>query len=201
MISTVQTKLFIFLYIILCVFNNFTFVHGTQRVIYEKVSNKTVEHTWLEVGFAFLDDTNWLNITTKNDQFATNVVAFISLPDIGGSLYNESIPLVPKLQYQPIKNNDNTWTFHAKLVQARGSFCSTEWYTPVPIEPVQISWMIVEKNMFELSLFNDDNSFNGYQTLLIDSSNITRNNSDSDLSDGSTDGHGNFARVWYVPIT
>mgnify|MGYP003387036467 FL=1 len=182
---------YIHAFIIFIVINDFlhqqTAVNAQPRVLYERITNVTVEHTWLEVGFAYLDDINWLDITTKNMEFNAEVVAFVSLPDVGGSLYNESIPLVPKLKQLPYQNEDKTWTFTVKLVQARGSHCSTEWYNPVPIEPVQISWMVVEKNMFELSI---------YQTLLIDSSNITRNNSDSDLGDGSTNANGNFERIW-----
>ena len=167
-----------------------------QRVLYETVSNNTIEHIWLEVGFTYLDDTNWFTVTTKNDEFQHDVVAFISLPDIGGSRYNESIPLVPKMQQLPSKNVDNTWSFTTKLIQAKGSRCSTEWYTPVPIDPVQVSWMVVEQNMIEMSIFDDDGEFKYYQSLLIGANEITRNNSDSDLSDGSTDGNGNFNRVW-----
>lgn len=143
-----------------------------------------------------LDDSNWFNITTSNTEFGSDVVAFISLPDFGGSLYNESIPLVPKLKYLPAQNTDGSWTFAAKLVQPNGSFCSTEWYTPVPIEPVKISWMAVETNMFELSVYDDENSFLHYRTLLVGTSNITRNNSNTDLSDGTTDAEGNFERIW-----
>jgi hypothetical protein len=83
-----------------------------------------------------------------------------------------------------------------KLIQAKGSYCSTEWYTPVPIEPVQISWIVVEERMLEMAIMNDDMEFMYYQTLLVGSSNITRNNSDADLTDGSTDANGNFKRVW-----
>ena len=188
---------FILLFYLLLLF--ILFLHkqvNGQRVLYETVSNNTIEHIWLEVGFTYLDDTNWFTITTKNDEFQHDVVAFISLPDIGGSLYNESIPLVPKMQQLPSKNVDNTWSFTTKLIQAKGSRCSTEWYTPVPIDPVQVSWMVVEQNMIEMSIFDDDGEFKYYQSLLIGANEITRNNSDSDLSDGSTDGNGNFNRVW-----
>jgi hypothetical protein len=199
MISNITARgLFIVLIINACLLDSIskTQVHAAPRLIYERISNATVEHTWLEVGFAFLDDTDWLSITTKNKDFSRDVVVFISLPDFGGSLYNESIPLVPKMEQLPQKNADNTWTFSAKLVQAKGSYCSTEWYTPIPINPVQISWMVIEKNMFEMSIYDDNLDFVQYQTLLIDSSNITRNNSDTDLSDGTTNGNGNFARIW-----
>jgi hypothetical protein len=176
--------------------NSLGTVHALPRFLYDRHTNDTIEHTWLEVGFAYLDDSEWLSITTKNDQFQNNVVAFVSLPDFGGSLYNESVPLVPKLQQLPQKNEDNTWTFVTKLIQAGGSYCSTEWYTPVPIEPVQISWIVVEERMFEMAIMNDDMEFMYYQTVLVGSSNITRNNSDADLTDGSTDANGNFKRVW-----
>mmetsp|Transcript_20179 Transcript_20179/g.34023 ORF Transcript_20179/g.34023 Transcript_20179/m.34023 type:complete len:823 (-) Transcript_20179:103-2571(-) len=172
-------------------------VEARPRILYDRLTNETIDHTWLEVGFAFLNDAEWLSITTKNDEFDRDVVAFISLPDFGGSLYNESVPLVPKLQQLPQKNGDNTWTFVTKLVQARDSFCSTEWYTPVPIEPVQISWMVAEQRMLEMSILDDELEFVQYQTMLIGSSNITRNNSNSDLSDGTTDGNGNYKRVWF----
>lgn len=166
------------------------------RFIYDKVTNASIEHTWLEVGFAYLDDTDWLTITTKNADFKNDVLAFISLPNIGGSLHNESIPLVPQVQELPVKNFDNTWTFKAKLVQAKGSYCSTQWYTPVPVEPLLISWMAVEKRVFEMAILDDNLNFKYYQTLLVDSSDISRNNSNSDLSNGETDGNGNFKRVW-----
>ena len=196
MFSTTLHVFFAFL-VHACLLSSFlSRVDASPRLIYERVSNLTVEHTWLEVGFAYVDDTEWLSITTKNTDFATDVVAFISLPDIGGSLYNESIPLVPKMLQKPQQNEDKTWTFSAKLVQAKGSLCSTEWYIPVPIEPVQISWLAIEQNMFEMSIYNDNFDFVKYQTLLIGSSNITRNNSDTDLGDGATNANGNFERIW-----
>jgi hypothetical protein len=171
-------------------------VDASPRFIYDRRTNETVDHTWCEIGFSYLDDVNWVNITTKNNESTTDVVVFISLPDIGGSLYNESIPLVPKMLEAPQRMEDGTWSFFAKLIQAKGSFCSTEWYIPAPIEPVQITWMAVEKNLFEVSVYDENSEFQQYQSLLISSSNITRNNSDSDLSDGATNGNGNFERIW-----
>jgi hypothetical protein len=50
--------------------------------------------------------------------------------------------------------------------------------------------------MLEMAIMNDDMEFMYYQTVLVGSSNITRNNSDADLTDGSTDANGNFKRVW-----
>ena len=112
-----------------------TLITGTEAQAYENVvlnlqNNHEMNHTWLEIGFTFLDDQNWLEITTKetslNPSNSTNMSVFISLPEYGGDTYDQGFPLVPKLQGRATKLETGEYSFFAKLVQANDSACSKE---------------------------------------------------------------------------
>ena len=149
-----------------------------DRVVVDLLTNQEMEHTWLEIGFTFLDDQNWLEITTKetdlNPNNAKNMSVFISLPEYGGDSHDEGFPLVPKLQGRATKLESGEYTFFAKLVQANDSACSKEWYIPQFITEVQVSWMIAEEGVYNFS----DHLF------IINSDEITRNNSVEVQNDG-----------------
>jgi hypothetical protein len=93
-----------------------------------------LDHVWLEMGFTFLDDQGWLDISTKetglNPNNATNMVVFISHPEHGGDTFDEGFPLVPKLQGRATRLAGGEYSFSANLVQANDSACSKEWFVP-----------------------------------------------------------------------
>eukprot|EP00602_Paraphysomonas_sp_CaronLab_P008383 CAMPEP_0185024300 /NCGR_PEP_ID=MMETSP1103-20130426/7313_1 /TAXON_ID=36769 /ORGANISM="Paraphysomonas bandaiensis, Strain Caron Lab Isolate" /LENGTH=446 /DNA_ID=CAMNT_0027557225 /DNA_START=100 /DNA_END=1440 /DNA_ORIENTATION=- len=148
------------------------------------ITNQILDHEWLEVGFVDIDDREWTTIKSRNDNWEENVTVFISLPDIGGSLHTEGLPIVSRLRNIEYVSSENVWQFDVKLVQANDSYCSKEWYVPQYLSnKVQISWLIVEKGVYNLS----SNFF------IVSSGDVTRNNSEPI----ATPGNKNAVRLWY----
>lgn len=148
------------------------------------IAGSLLARDWLEVGFTFLTDQSTSTITTRNDEFEGDVVAFISLPQIPGNTFTDGYPAVPKLTGPPTRNMDGTISFTTLIVQANDSFCSREFYTPVAIiPPLQVAWLVVEQGAFEV----DGNVF------VISTGNITRNNSEPTV----TNTNENNVRLFY----
>ena len=148
-----------------------------DNIVYDLRKEEELQHTWLEIGFTFLNDQIWTEIETKGEDLNLNndtkIAVFISLPEHGGENFDEGFPLVPKLQNRATKLPDGKYSFSAKLVQANDTACSKEWYIPQPISELQVSWMLAEEGLYNFS----------EHLFIVNSDNITRNNSVDVLND------------------
>jgi hypothetical protein len=151
----------------------------------QSASGTAVNRIWLEAGFVYIDDRSWTPIVSSSKEWAKPTSVFISLPDIGGNLYNSPTNkfLAPRVKSK-VTNGDNSRSFLVKLQQANDSACSKQWYVPQFLSTkVQISWMIVEQGVYSL----------GSRMFIIGEGNMTRANADAT----ATIANGNAIRIWY----
>ena len=148
--------------------------------------SEPVSYIWLEIGYIFIDDADWTVVTTVSDEFQKPTSVFISLPDQGGSLYDSptNIFLAPRVRNR-VTNSGNTRSFEVKLQQANDSYCSKEWRVPAFLpRPVSVSWMVVQRGVYEVS---------GGHQFIIDEGPLTR----ADASSTATVENGNAIRLWF----
>jgi hypothetical protein len=159
-------------------------LQGVYGQVTNMKTNTLVDHTWMEVGFTFMDDISWTEIKTRTTVFSGDVVAFISLPNIAGETSDEGYPASIKLREAPKIGVDGTVSFAMKLVQPNDSFC--ENYKPAGyiVPKLQVSWVVVEEGAYKLK--------NG-QKFIISSGNITR----LDDSTSATNFNGNIIRFTF----
>lgn len=79
----------------------------------DKLTGLELTSPWLETGFTFVDDKEYITITTKSNSFNTNSVVFISLPYIGGDLHTQGLPIASRLK--DISSTNGKVTFSVKV--------------------------------------------------------------------------------------
>jgi hypothetical protein len=115
-----------------------------SRRTFDLLAHESLDHTWMEIGFATLLDSEWVSVVTTVTTFNSNtntssgsgsgsgsgsnksLAVFLGLPEYGGASYDQGFPLVPKLQTRAERRADGSHEFRAKLVQANDSFCSKD---------------------------------------------------------------------------
>jgi hypothetical protein len=137
----------------------------------------TVNHTWMEIGYVNLTDTEWTTITTTvnslNPNDAREMSVFMSLPEYGGQTATTGYPMVVKMNGRAQRTGGGAYQFQARLVQPNDSFCPKIWWTPVPAPQIEIGWMIVEEGVYNIST----------SMLVFGSGEMTRDNSQPLLKD------------------
>mmetsp|Transcript_20856 Transcript_20856/g.30000 ORF Transcript_20856/g.30000 Transcript_20856/m.30000 type:complete len:1048 (+) Transcript_20856:168-3311(+) len=131
-----------------------TAIHITPSYgqIYDLTNNRTaIDYIWLETGFIYLTDRDWVRVTTKSDDFVVNnSVVLTSLPDIQGNTHEDG--RATALRLRNIENINGSVTFEAKMFLPNDSFCSKEWTIPTTIKnPLEIAWIVVHKGAFEVN--------------------------------------------------
>ena len=144
----------------------------------------SVTHMWMEIGSLFVSDRSWVTVKSKNMAWVKNAVVFVSLPDIGGSTYNDPSNrfVAPKLK-NIVRNGDNSVSFDVKLVQPNNTACSKTWYKPKYLSPLPISWLVIEKGYYRINAAD----------FFVDTGPITRANAES----SATVNNGNAIRYFY----
>jgi hypothetical protein len=136
------------------------------------LEHNTVNHTWMEIGYASLSDTEWTTITTTVNNLNPNderdISVFMSLPEYGGPTATEGWPMVVKMNGRAQKLPNGHYQFQARLVQPNDSFCPQLWWTPQPSPTLSIGWMIVEEGVYNVST----------SMMQFGSGEITRDNSE-----------------------
>lgn len=115
------------------------------------ITNSSVEGYWLESGYVYLDDANWVSVSTT-ELNATEPIVFLSLPPVEGDSFDEGYPSAPRVRNIAV-NSEGTVTFDAKiyLVPNDTTKCSHQWSVPQPITvPFEIAWTVVEKGAYSL---------------------------------------------------
>ena len=119
------------------------------------LEHKTVDHTWMEIGYVNLTDTEWTTVTTTvnnlNPDNDRDISVFMSLPEYGGPTATEGWPMVVKMNGRAQKLTNGHYTFQARLVQPNDSFCPHLWWTPQPSPTLNIGWLIVEEGVYNVS--------------------------------------------------
>lgn len=135
------------------------------------LTHSTVNHTWMEIGYANLTDTEWTTITTSvntlNPDNSREMSVFLSLPEYGGQTATSGFPLVVKMNGRATKTTGGTYEFQARLVQPNDSFCPKVYWTPEPAPMINVGWMVVEEGVYNITS----------SMLVFGSGNVTRDNS------------------------
>jgi hypothetical protein len=136
------------------------------------LEHNVVNHTWMEIGYVNLTDTEWTTVTTTVNNLNPNndrqISVFMSLPEYGGPTATEGWPMVVKMNGRAQKLNNGHYTFQARLVQPNDSFCPHIWWTPKPSPTLNIGWLIVEEGVYNVTT----------SMLQFGSGEITRDNSE-----------------------
>lgn len=97
--------------------NSFLLFLSFYKIIYcntiDKLTGLELTSPWLETGFLYVDDKEYITITTKSTNFNSNSVVFISLPYLGGDLYTEGLPVTARLKN--IISSSGKLTFSVKV--------------------------------------------------------------------------------------
>ena len=119
------------------------------------LEHNTVNHTWMEIGYVNLTDTEWTTVTTTvnnlNPGNTREMSVFMSLPEYGGETATSGFPLVVKMNGRAIKTTGGAYQFQARLVQPNDSFCPKLWWTPTPAPKINVGWMIAEEGVYNIS--------------------------------------------------
>ena len=122
---------------------------GSPGDVLNMITKSVVHNPWMETGRVYLNDQQWVNLTTESSDFSDPAV-FISVPSIGTS--DTSIGLVVAPRVHNIVVTGGKVSFDVKLYQANDSFCSKQWYIPQEISPdVKVSWIVAEKGAYNVS--------------------------------------------------
>jgi hypothetical protein len=116
--------------------------------VYNLITKSPQNDIWIEGGFVFAGDAEWVTVSSVLTTFI-NAAVFVSLPDIPGSTSSEGYPAIAR-----IRNVVSTGqvSFEVKLYQANDSFCLKTWHVPQAIDPpLSLSWLAVERGAYELS--------------------------------------------------
>jgi len=115
----------------------------------------TVNHTWMEIGYVNLTDSEWTTVTTTvnslNPNDAREMSVFMSLPEYGGQTATTGYPMVVKMNGRATRTGGGAYQFQARLVQPNDSFCPKIWWTPEPSPQIEIGWLIVEEGVYNIS--------------------------------------------------
>jgi hypothetical protein len=111
----------------------------------DMISGQSPEHEWLEIGQTQAGDQQWITVHSSLTTFA-NASIFVSLPDMSSTGNFSLIARVRNVQMQA-----GRVSFQTKLYQANDSYCSKEWFTPSPVPPLAVSWLIAEGGAYQLS--------------------------------------------------
>lgn len=151
--------------------------YGTTQP-YDEILKQNVDHDFISVGFTYIDDSKWFNITTNANQFVKDTILLVTIPQVGGTF-----PVVVKMKEPTILNGDQTVSFTFKLVQPNDSYCSKEWFVPSYLSPVQVAWMVFEIGSYTV---------NGFQ-FIAGKGGITR----ASWSTSATFTNGNLVAIWF----
>jgi hypothetical protein len=110
------------------------------------ISKTLVDHTFVSVGFTYIDDTQWYTITSLANQFVKDIIVLVTIPQVGGT-----VPAVVKMKNPATLNADKTVTWTMKIVQPNDSYCAKTWYVPAYLAPQQVGWMIFELGAYNVS--------------------------------------------------
>jgi hypothetical protein len=134
------------------------------------LEHNTVNHTWMEIGYVDLTDTDWTTITTTvnnlNPGDAREMSVFMSLPEYGGETYSEGWPMVVKMNGRATRIAGGNYQFQARLVQPNDTYCPKLWWTPVASPAINVGWLIVEEGVYNITT----------SMLVFGSGEITRDN-------------------------
>ena len=133
----------------------------------DMLTNQDMDHIWMEIGYTSLNNDNWQAITTTVVNFDRPLSVFFSLPEYGNSSFQDSYPLVPKLNGSAIRQSDGSYTFYGMLVMPDDAQCSSEWWVPEKPDALEMPWLIAEQGVYNLS----------GNMIIIQEGNITRENS------------------------
>jgi hypothetical protein len=154
-------------------------------VPYDLLHKEYLTYNYLEVGFVDVDpfSQTWMTINTETN-LTGEAVVFISIPDVQeildakwfkGTSTIPIPPIVPKLRNRPVRNSDGTYSFQFQLVTVNDSFCSSEWWKPLVVQPgvasLQVSWLVARRGVYSLTS-NQTDLFN--TNIVVDYGLITR---------------------------
>jgi len=97
---------------------------------------------WLEFGYVTVAFEYWtktansISTTFKNPRF------FMSLPITGNEEYSSGYQVCTRIK--DIKQSRDRWSFKVKLVQPNDTWCNYTWWTPQIVEPIRMSYLILE---------------------------------------------------------
>jgi hypothetical protein len=127
-----------------------TLYHATMVAAqpYDMILKQNVDHVFVSVGFTYIDDTQWFDITTLANQFVKDAIVLVTIPQI-----TTSAPGVVKMKKPATLNADKTYSWSMKIVQPNDSFCSKQWYVPAFLAPLQVAWMVFELGSYTVNGF------------------------------------------------
>jgi hypothetical protein len=147
-------------------FSNWRDWNGTLPM--NMLTQEPVQRYWMEMGFMRIDNLAWVSATTS-EAFEDPIV-FASLPDIDGDTHEDGYPVTIRVS-NTAENDDGTFSFSLKIYLTDDAECSSEWYTPQPVDPpLLISWMVVEKGAYNVSghYFIADTAFITRENRIVD---------------------------------
>lgn len=124
-------------------------------LVEDLLEHNTVSHTWMEIGYVNLTDTEWTTVTTTvtdlNPDNDREISVFLSLPEYGGSTADEGWPMVTKMNGRATRTASGAYTFEARLVQPNDSYCPHIWWTPENSDTINVGWMVVEEGVYNVT--------------------------------------------------
>jgi len=138
----------IYLTALLCLVGCQTALGSNAGDAYDRIAAGYVNKTWFEVGFQYVDDSNWAFQQTKSHNFS-NPIVLAGLPIISGNTYSQGYPSVIRLKQ--IQTSGGKVSFYMRSFVPNDTFCLSTWYTPVHHAAQQIAWMVIEKGSYSLN--------------------------------------------------